>query len=132
MISGIINDDNLWFDILKDISIKYKHQTIDGQQVIDYIDSRTKIDLKYFFKQYLENKNIPILEYRIQKKGRNFTFIYRWDCIEKFEMPILINNGKKNIWINPNSSWQEYDLGNIDIEEFAFRQDLFFFKVKKQ
>ena len=83
---NIINDDNLWFDILKDISIKYKHQTIDGQQVIDYIDSRTKIDLKYFFKQYLENKNIPILEYRIQKKGRNFTLIYRWDCIEKFEM----------------------------------------------
>ncbi len=129
---NVINDDNLWFDILKDISIKYKHQTIDGQQVIDYIDSRTKIDLKYFFKQYLENKNIPILEYRIQKKGRNFTLIYRWDCIEKFEMPILINNGKKNIWINPNSSWQEYDLGNIDIEEFAFREDLFFFKVKKQ
>ena len=129
---NIINDDNLWFDILKDISIKYKHQTIDGQQVIDYIDSRTKIDLKYFFKQYLENKNIPILEYRIQKKGRNFTLIYRWDCIEKFEMPILINNGKKNVWIKPNSSWQEYDLGNIDIEEFAFREDLFFFKVKKQ
>tara|TARA_B100001287_G_scaffold276819_1_gene289737 strand:- start:676 stop:2331 length:1656 start_codon:yes stop_codon:yes gene_type:complete len=129
---NIINDDNLWFDILKDISIKYKHQTIDGQQVIDYIDSRTKIDLKYFFKQYLENKNIPILEYRIQKKGRNFTLIYRWDCIEKFEMPILINNGKKNVWIKPNSSWQEYDLGNIDIEEFTFREDLFFFKVKKQ
>ena len=29
------------------------------------------------FKQYLEDKNIPELQYKLQKQGKNYTLLYR-------------------------------------------------------
>jgi hypothetical protein len=46
-------------------------------------------------------------------------------------MHLLINNGIEDIWINPNSEWQELSLGVCDIKAFSIREDLFFIDVKK-
>ena len=47
-----------------------------------------------FFAQYLHHKNLPQLQYKLQKIGRNYTFLYRWEAINSFDMPILINFGR--------------------------------------
>ena len=128
---NLINDDKLWFSILKGISIDFKYKVLDGKDIIEYINRKVDFNLSLFFNQYLFNSKIPILEYKIQKEGREYVLLYRWNAIKDFDMKLLINDGEKNIWISPNSEWKEYTIGNIDIKNFSIRDDLFYVDTKK-
>ena len=128
---NLINDDELWFSILKGISIDFKYKVLDGKDIIEYINRKVDFNLSLFFNQYLFNSKIPILEYKIQKEGREYVLLYRWNAIKDFNMKLLINDGEKNIWISPNSEWKEYTIGNVDIKNFSIRDDLFYVDTKK-
>ena len=127
----LINDDTLWFDILLDISNRFKYQTIDANEIISYIIDKTGYDLRYFFSQYLTNSDIPEFQYRLVKEGRNTSLIYRWEAIDGFNMPIIVSSGFKDTWIYPNDEWQELSLGKIDPYDFSIREDLFLINIKK-
>jgi len=129
---SLIEDDELWFEMIKGIANDFKHETVDGQEIINYINEKSGKDFTVFFNQYLNNKEIPEFQYNLQKEGRNYTLVYRWDAIPEFDMPILINTGIKDFWIYPNSEWKELDLGGFDNHDFKVRDDLFFIDVKKR
>ena len=127
---SIIDNDSLWFSLIKGISYDFKHKIVDGIDVLNYINSVTKRNFSTFFTQYLYNKKLPVLEYKIEKNGLHYTFIYRWDAIEDFNMKIQVNDGNRNIWISPNDTLQELSLGLVDIKDFRIREDLFFIDLK--
>ena len=129
---SLIDDDEMWFEIIKGIANDFKYKTVDGQQIINYIIEKSEIDLTYFFNQYLKNKETPEFQYNLQKEGRNYTLVYKWNAIPEFDMPILINTGLKDFWIYPNFEWQELYLGSFDNHDFKVRDDLFFIDIKKQ
>ena len=129
---SLIEDDVLWFEIIKGIANEFKHQTIDGKAIISYINEKSGKDFTDFFNQYLNNKEIPEFQYKFQKEGRNTTLLYRWEATPNFDMPILINTGSKDFWIYPNMEWKEQDLGSFDKYDFKVRNDLFFIDIKKQ
>tara|TARA_B100001142_G_C14332687_1_gene654745 strand:+ start:684 stop:2321 length:1638 start_codon:yes stop_codon:yes gene_type:complete len=128
---SVINNDVLWFDILLDITAKFKFKTIDGSVILEYINSRTKRDYSIFFNQYLKNTFIPEFQYKLIKQGREVTLVYRWEAIDGFDMPILIKTTNNSIWINPSSDWKELTLGVIDEDDFRVKQELFLVDVKK-
>ena len=128
---SLIDNDSLWFSIIKGISVEFKYKIVDGIEIINYINEKVDLDLYYFFKQYLNNADIPIFEYKIQKNGRGSTLLYRWNAINDFNMNIKVNIGQKDLWLSPDSEWKEYGLGNIDIKSFNVRDDLFYVNVKK-
>jgi len=127
----LIEDDKLWFEIIKGIANVFKHQTIDGKDIITYINEKSGKDFTDFFNQYLAHKELPEFQYKLQKQGREITLIYRWEAIENFDMPILINTGNKNLWIYPENNWKEKSLGKIDIDDFRIIEELFLLDVKK-
>ena len=128
---NLIDNDSLWFSIIKGISEEFKYKIVDGIEIINYINEKVDLDLYYFFKQYLNNADIPIFEYKIQKNGRGSTLLYRWNAINDFNMNIKVNIGQKDLWLSPDSEWKEYGLGNNDIKSFNVRDDLFYVNVKK-
>ena len=128
---SLIDNDSLWFLIIKGISEEFKYQIVDGAEIIDYINEKVDLDLYYFFQQYLYKSEIPTFEYKTQKKGREYTLLYRWNAIDDFNMNIKVNVGTKDILLLPESEWKEYSLGNVDIKSFKVRDDLFYVNVKK-
>ena len=128
---SLIDNDSLWFSIIKGISEEFKYKIVDGIEIINYINEKVDLDLYYFFKQYLNNADIPIFEYKIQKNGRGSTLLYRWNAINDFNMNIKVNIGQKDLWLSPDSEWKEYGLGNNDIKSFKVRDDLFYVNIKK-
>jgi aminopeptidase N len=128
----LIEDDKLWFEIIMGISSNFKYKTIDGKDIIDYINKKTNKDFSNFFNQFLNNKDIPQFVYSLKKDGRNTTLICKWNAIENFDMPLLINIGKGDFWIYPNNELKEIDLGSFDRSAFQIREDLFYIEIKKQ
>jgi aminopeptidase N len=129
---NLIEDDVLWFEIIKGIANDFKYQTVDGQAIINYINEKSGKNFTDFFNQYLKNKKIPEFQYKLHQEGRNITLLYRWEANPEFDMPILINTGSKDFWIYPNDEWKEQELGGFDKHDFRIRDDLFFIDIKKQ
>ena len=127
----LIENDELWFELIKEISEKFQYETIDAQEIMNYIMERTSYDLTDFFSQYLNHEKLPEFQYKLVKEGRNTTLVYRWEAIEKFDMPLLVNSGNKDFWIYPDLEWKEMSLGKIDRTEFKVRKDLFLIDIKK-
>ena len=128
---NLIDNDELWFSIIKGISNNFKYQIVEGIDIINYINLVSDKDFSIFFRQYLEFKDIPEFQYSIIKDGMNTILVYRWEAIDKFDMPLLINIGQEDFWIYPSNSFSELDLGAFDINDFNIRTDLFYINTKK-
>ena len=127
----LIEDDELWFSIIREISDKYKYKTVDAQEIMDYIMQRSGCNLTDFFSQYLNYSALPEFQYKLVREGRNITLMYRWEAIKEFDMPILVNSGNEDFWISPNSDWKEMSLGKIDSRDFKVKEELFLLDIKK-
>jgi aminopeptidase N len=122
----LIEDDNLWRQILRGINKKFYHKTVTTQQIENYLSKHTKIDLTEFFNQYLRDTRIPTLEYKIE----NEKFIYRWtNIVEGFDMPILTYFGTKKEWVFPTKDWKQIELKSSNIN---FKIDENFYVTSKQ
>jgi aminopeptidase N len=94
----IVNNDEKWRSILRDLNKDFYHQVVKGSQIENYLSERTGIDLKTFFDQYLRDVRIPVFEYYIKENDLTF----RWNnCVPGFDMPLKIYVSGKEIIISP-------------------------------
>ena len=103
-IRQIVGDDEKWRGILRGLNRTFRHQTVTGMQVREYISRQAGIDLSKVFEQYLTTTKIPVLEYRIE--GR--TLRYRWaDVVPGFDMPVKVRLSATGFTtLRPTASWQ--------------------------
>jgi aminopeptidase N len=108
MIRQIIGDDELWRSILRGLNAEFRHQTVTGAQVQDYVSRRAGRDLSRIFAQYLTTPRIPVLEYGIDGS----TLRYRWtDVVDGFDMPVRVSTGGGELrWLQPTQRWQQTTL----------------------
>jgi len=106
-IRQIVNDDDRWRGILRGLQATFRHQTVTGKQIEDYMSAHAGVDLSRVFAQYLTTTKIPVFEYR--RNGD--TLAYRWgDVVPGFDMPlrILVGSGAEALGtlIHPRTEWQ--------------------------
>jgi aminopeptidase N len=103
-IRQLVNDDEKWREILRGLNREFRHQTVMGAQVEEYISRRAGMDLSRVFDQYLRDVRIPELEYR--RSGNQLS--YRWvNVVEGFNMPVEIRVGEgPPTRIQPTTEWQ--------------------------
>jgi aminopeptidase N len=128
----VINNDSLWFDIIKGLQKEFALKSVAKKDIIDYINKRAGKDLNYFFNQYLTTPNLPVLEYKIESKGKRKILSYRWKAdVKDFKMPVMVSLESKDKYeyIYPTTAWNEVSLKLPDLN-FKVAEDLFYIKVK--
>ena len=109
----IINDDDKFRVLLRDINKEYFHQTISSQQLENYIMEQTGLELKGFFDQYLRSTKIPLLQYKI----KNGTLSYRFkNIVNDFKIPVRTFIDSNETWLYPTKKWQKYPLVKKEVE----------------
>ncbi len=106
-IRQIINNDDLFKQILRGLNKEFYHQTVNTEQIQDYIQKRVNFEVKPIFDQYLRQTDIPILEF--QQNGKELKFVWK-QTIEGFTMPIRVKQNNQNINIKPTNSIQTITL----------------------
>ncbi len=103
-IRQVVADDARWRSILRGLSSTFRHQTVSGRQVEDYISRRAGIDLSTVFAQYLTTTRVPTLEYAVD----GGTLSYRWtDVVPGFAMPVRVTVADSMLAvIRPTERWQ--------------------------
>lgn len=105
MLREILNDDEKWRQILRDLNQEFYHQTVTTKQVESFISQAFGTDLKPIFDQYLRDERVPVLEYYYSD---NQTLNYRWiSCLSSFTMPVDVEIAGEKIRIQPKTTWSE-------------------------
>ena len=128
----VIDDDALWIEILTGLNTEFRHQSIDGQQVFDYISEKSGMDLNYFFDQYFRYRNLPKLVVRVSKKADSVKAYYRWETdVKDFIMPIKVTTAPEIYeLIYPTNKFQSIDLIGLEPDDFKIAEDQYFVDFK--
>ena len=108
-IRQVVDNDSTWRSLLRGLNQTFRHQTVSGRQVEDYISRQAGVDLSRIFAQYLTTTWVPVLEYKIAGK----TLTYRWsNVVPEFDMPVRVTLTDKQPYtrIRPTVAWQTAKL----------------------
>jgi aminopeptidase N len=110
IIRKAINDDEKFRQVLRGLNATFWHQTVTTKQIENYINKGSGIDFQKTFDQYLRTTQIPQLEFKFSKDKK--TVSYRWtNCVDGFDLPLVINNKR----YNPTTKWNSSKLINSDL-----------------
>ena len=123
----LIDNDEKWRLILREMNADFYHQTVSTKQIEDFLSIETGYNLNPFFNQYLRTIKIPTLEHTIANK----TLKYRWtNTVANFEMPLKTTINGKEKWIYPTSNWKNLALKSartnflIDENFYVFNKEI--------
>ncbi len=84
-----INDDSVFFDIIKTFATRYAYKNVTSKDFISIVNEKTGADYQWFFEQYLYNRFVPELEY-CKSNGKIY---YRWNrdfTHVDFRLPVVL------------------------------------------
>jgi aminopeptidase N len=126
---SIVDNDARWFALIHDFYQHFKYQNIMTEDVVQYFNQQTGMNLTPVFDQYLRHTAIPTLELKFDEASR--TVQYRWQADEKtFAMPVRV--GLKQSWeiIHPTTDWQTMKT-TLTKDQFDVATDLYYINVNK-
>ncbi|NOZ07580.1 MAG: M1 family metallopeptidase [FCB group bacterium] len=115
---SVINDDDLFFSILKGFAVENAKSIVCTEDFVNYVNDKTGKDFLPFFQQYLMDRVPPTLVY----EQTDSTFTYRWtNTIEGFDMPLDILINKHRIRIIPTPEEQVLPISAHAVVEIRDR-----------
>lgn len=126
-IRSVLNNDTLFFDILRGIQKDFACKTVTTNDIESYISKRSGIDFSAFFDQYLRTVMVPELAYFIQDGQLH----YRWNnTIPGFQMPVKVTLAEgKYAFIRPVDSWKTIA---VKAKDFKVDTENFYVNIKKE
>lgn len=125
---SVIDNDQLWFSILRGIQTDFAHQSVSADDIFGYFNKKSGRNLTPFFDQYFRHATIPRLMVEAQKDGDKITARYRWQAdVDGFDMPIMaMTSPGKYETLNPTEEWQTVKLHGMDPEDFRIPDDQYY------
>lgn len=122
----VVDDDEKWWRMILKFAENYRHQIVDTKTVVDFFNSESGMNLAPIFQQYLEHRNIPVLEFKTQGKG----FIYRWKTdVPAFEMPVDVFLNKSKVRLFPSNDWKKLNQKVKKSTDLKILTDAFYINV---
>jgi hypothetical protein len=128
-----INNDSLFFSLLRGIQLKYKYQSINTADIISYFNKGTGMDYTYLFDQYLRYGAIPKLIISEKRSGEDLILQFKWNAnVAKFALPVkIIYTDKKEIFIYPTTEWKSIKLANTSSRDIRIDNVFSYFDIEK-
>jgi aminopeptidase N len=105
---GVLNDDPLFFGMIRSFYDDHQRSIVSTQEVIDYFSTYSGMNLQPFFDQYLKYPDVPVLELREQDGQLE----YRLDAdVKELSMPLGIYLKKEPVRIVATGEWQPMGRG---------------------
>jgi aminopeptidase N len=126
-----IDNDPLFFDILKSFYQSHKYRTANTNEFIALVNEKTGKDYTTFFQQYLYHRECPNLQFFNYQIGKGQScFAYRMsNTISGFRMPIEVYVNGKLTKLSATDKTQYFCYPSQSA--FAFYHELFYSSAKK-
>jgi aminopeptidase N len=107
-----INNDSVFFGLLRDFCVSNRYKTISTDDFINFVNRYTGSDYTAFFRIFLYDTRLPVLSYKYVFDNGDLMLRYRWTGVEDgFVMPFGIQTDRKeSLRLLANNLWQEVRL----------------------
>jgi len=111
----IINDDSLFFSIIKGFYNQYKFKIATSSDFVNFVNTKTNKDYTDFFNKFLYDTDPPVLQYSYTLENNTLILYYMWVNVDNnFTMPFSITiNDNKNYRLNGTSVNQIFKIENV-------------------
>jgi aminopeptidase N len=127
---SIVDDDRKWFALIRDMYQRFKYKTILTEDLVEFFNQQTGMNLTPIFNEYLRHAAVPMLELKFDEPARMVS--YRWKASERdFAMPVRV--GDPNAWqlVHPTVEWQTMPWAGKPTD-FEVATDLYYVYVERQ
>jgi aminopeptidase N len=126
----VINNDSLFFDILKTYYNTRAYSVVTVKDFTDFVQQKSGMNLEWYFTQYLYSRHVPTLEYVAYKKDNIVTIEMRWANVQSnFALPVQIDLNGEPIRVLPSTEPKRFVFHNVtEIELNPYKA---YFIVKK-
>ena len=127
-----INNDQLFRNILAGLNFTFYHQTVDGNQIQNYISTKSGYDYSKVFEQYLTTTQIPELQLHFNVDTMEVS--YKWEkAVDGFNLPIVMKNEEESLKIIPSNTWQRMKVTDAQrkLLEPSGIEKMYYVTVKK-
>lgn len=124
-----INDDKQWWALVRGIYDEFKYTNTMTEDMVKFVNGRTRRNWTAIFDQYLRHTALPTLELEFDAAAH--TVKYRWQTDEPgFDLPIRV--GERGKWqiIQPTAEWKTMPTP-LTKDTFDVATDLYFVNVRK-
>jgi aminopeptidase N len=129
---NVLDNDKLWFSIVKGILEDFKLKTVTTDEIVAYINKKSGKDLTSFFSQYLRQTNPPTFVYSLAAKNGKTELTYRWKAdVKDFKMPLKVGFDKNKYQTITPSLQEQKVLLDGKPEEFKIARELFYILAEK-
>lgn len=130
---NILDNDDKWFSILRNIQERFQYRTISSKVLTTYIGNLAGRDLSWFFDQYLRCPSLPFLLLEIKETGTSLKINYKWQADRPgFCMPVKWTTSKDSFgFAYPTMDWQTAELKGMKRPDFKVDTDNFYFILKQ-
>lgn len=112
-----LDNDSLFGQILRGLNTTFYHQTVTTGQIENYISKQAGYDYSKVFDQYLKTIQIPKFEFYFGSDNKKV--FYRWtNCMEAFNLPLILSNNTAKIKILPTEQWKSITLKGSEASLF--------------
>ncbi len=108
-----LNDDPLFFEILKTAQVKFAKSNITTDQFLSFFNEKTGKDFTPYFDLYLKEFTPPTIEFSITQNSDNKKIVnYRWaqELPKGIDLKIIISSGEKYYTLTPSTTFQSLEL----------------------
>jgi aminopeptidase N len=127
---SVVDDDAKWFSLIHDLYQHFKYQNIMTEDIVDFFNQRTKMNLTPIFDQYLRHTAIPTLELKFNEADS--TVAYRWQTDESaFAMPVKAGSADHWQILQATTQWQTLKTP-VKKDDFAVATNLYYINVNKE
>jgi len=128
---NVIDNDSIWFDLLRGMQKRFAYQTVSTEDIAGYISNTLNKNYRPFFDQYLKHAAIPELQLKIKEVDNGLEIGYRWNADEKeFEIPVKVTMQKNRFgFIYPGSAWKTLVVKEMMRKDFKVDTENFLIKV---
>jgi aminopeptidase N len=125
-----LDNDSIWFKILKEIGMNFGHRPVSSKELIAWITRRTNPSAETFFSQYLTRLNWPVLEYRLAENAGKKVLSFQWKAEEaNFQSAVPLQINGKTIRLEATSAWKEMELTEPN-PLISANEEWFLYKLK--
>ncbi len=114
----VIENDSVWFSILKGIPSDFQYKMVTTEDIVEYVNRKTETDYTWFFNQYLRSAEIPRLELVFENiEGKSY-LNYRWATqMKEFKMPVEYKTTQGDTArLFPVSDWRRMEMNPDDFK----------------
>lgn len=124
-------NDSLFYALIKQFNLDFYKSSVQTDGVVDWWVKHTGKAYEGFWKHYLHQANLPVLEYSLVGRGKKRMLYYRYQGVaDDFYLPIHLPF-LENKQIKPRTNWQKISFDYPVGEDPWLPWPNYLFEVKK-